>query len=84
LQEKLAAMTDRDIALLVKGREPEFAEKILANVSASRRARIREEGDILGAVPRRESDEAAREFLAWFRSAREGGHILFSDEDVVV
>ncbi|MDR0623620.1 MAG: flagellar motor switch protein FliG, partial [Treponema sp.] len=85
LQAKLAAMTDRDIALLVKGRKPEFAEKILANVSAPRRERIREEEDILGAVPKRESDGAAREFLAWFRLAREEGHILLlSDEDVVV
>jgi flagellar motor switch protein FliG len=85
LQEKLRTMPDRDIALLVKGRESEFTEKILANVSVQRRAQIREEGEILGAVPKGDCDRAAREFLAWFRLSREEGRILLlSDEDVVV
>jgi flagellar motor switch protein FliG len=85
LQEKLRTMPDRDIALLVKGRESGFTEKILSNVSAQRRARIREEGEILGAVPKGECDRAAREFLAWFRISREEGRILLvSDEDVLV
>jgi flagellar motor switch protein FliG len=85
LQEKLAALPDREIALLLKGRKPEFTEKILANVSAQRRARLREEGEILGAVPKRDCDEAARNFLAWFRQSREEGRILLlSDEDVIV
>jgi flagellar motor switch protein FliG len=85
LQEKLKSMKDRDIALLLKGRGPEFTEKLLANVSAQRRAQIREEGEILGAVSKRDCDEAAREFLSWFRLSREEGRILLlSDEDVVV
>ncbi|MDR0450046.1 MAG: flagellar motor switch protein FliG, partial [Treponema sp.] len=36
LQEKLRAMTDRDIALLLKGKEPGFTGKILSNLSAQR------------------------------------------------
>jgi flagellar motor switch protein FliG len=85
LQEKLRTMPDRDIALLVKDREPGFTEKILANMSAQRRARSRAEGEILGAVPNGDCDRAAREFLAWFRLSREEGHILLlSDEDVLV
>ncbi|MDR2133645.1 MAG: flagellar motor switch protein FliG [Treponema sp.] len=83
LREKLAAMSDRDIALLLKGRGEEFSGKILSNVSARRRGAIREEGEILGAAPKRDCDAAAREFLAWFRKAREeGGVLLSSDEDV--
>jgi flagellar motor switch protein FliG len=85
LREKLNAMSDRDIAVLLKGRESEFSEKILSNVSAARRALIREEGEILGAVPKRDCDAAAREFLTWFRLAREDGTIILSsDEDVFV
>jgi flagellar motor switch protein FliG len=85
LQEKLRTMSDRDIALLLKGRRTEFAEKILSNVSAQRRALVREEGEILGAVPKKDADDAAREFLAWFRQSREEGRILLmSDEDVLV
>lgn len=84
LQEKLKTMPDRDIALLLKGRGPEFTEKLLSNVSARRRARVREEGEILGAAPKRDCDQAARDFLAWFRQSREEGHILLiSDEDVI-
>ncbi|MDR1586729.1 MAG: flagellar motor switch protein FliG [Treponema sp.] len=85
LQEKLRTMSDRDIALLLKGRGKEFSGKILSNVSAQRRGAIRGEGEILGAAPKRDCDAAAREFLAWFRKAREdGGMLLLSDEDVFV
>ena len=83
IQEKLKTMTDYDIAVLIKGRSAEFSEKILSCVSAGRRKLIREESEILGAVPKRECDSAARDFLAWFRSARENGDIfLYTDEDV--
>jgi len=85
IQDKLSAMTDQDIALLLKGRGNEFCEKIMSCVSAGRRKVIREESEVLGAVPKRDSDSAARDFLTWFRNARENGDILlYSDEDVVV
>jgi flagellar motor switch protein FliG len=85
LQEKLRTMGNQDIALLLKGRGPEFTEKILTNVSAQRRALIREEGEILGGVLKKDCDEAARDFLAWFRLSREEGRILMiSDEDVII
>jgi len=85
IQEKLKTMTEYDIAILLKGRGKEFCEKILSCVSAGRRKLIREETEILGAVPKRECDAAARDFMAWFRFARENGDILLcSDEDVIV
>ena len=85
LQEKLSLMSDKDIAILLKGREKDFIEKILSNVSAGRRTLIREEGEILGAIPKRDCDEAAREFMDWFRQARENGSlVLADDEDVFV
>jgi flagellar motor switch protein FliG len=85
LQEKLRSMTDRDAALLLKGKTPEFIDKILSNVSSQRRAELLEEGRVMGAVPRREVDEATKSFLAWFRESREEGRILLiDDEDVIV
>ncbi|MCL2211230.1 MAG: flagellar motor switch protein FliG [Treponema sp.] len=85
IQEKLKTMTDYDIVVLLKGRKDDFYEKIMSCVSAGRRKTIREEDQITGAVPRRECDEAARNFLAWFRTARENGDILlYSDEDIIV
>jgi flagellar motor switch protein FliG len=85
LREKLKTMSNREIAILLKGRNPEFGEKILSNVSAGRRELIREESEILGAVPRRDCDDAARNFLGWFRLAREEGNmVLAGDDDVFV
>jgi flagellar motor switch protein FliG len=85
IQEKLRSMTDRDLALLLKGKTPEFAEKILSNISAQRRLVVQEEGRIMGAVPRRDVDDIAKSFLAWFRENREEGRILLiDDEDVIV
>jgi flagellar motor switch protein FliG len=85
VQEKLAAMDERDIALLLKGRSPEFTEKILSNVSVNRRALIMEESELMGPVPRIEVEAAARDFLAWFRLGREAGKILLrTDKDVIL
>jgi len=85
IQDKLSTMTDHDIAVLLKGRGDEFREKILSCISAGRRKVIREESEVLGAVPKRDCDSVAKEFLTWFRFARESGEILlYSDEDVVV
>jgi flagellar motor switch protein FliG len=85
IQEKLTTMPDRDIAILIKGRGQEFREKIMSCVSAGRRKLIREESEILGALPKRDCDAVAGEFLAWFRLARENGDIiLYSDKDVFI
>ena len=84
LAEKLKTMTDKAIAVLLKGRNEKFCSKILSNVSLKRRDLIREESDIMGAVPKRDCDEAAKDFIAWFRLAREKGSLLLtSDEDWV-
>jgi flagellar motor switch protein FliG len=83
IQDKLKMMTEREIAVLLKGRKEEFIEKILSCVSIGRRKLILEESEILGPVPKRDCDAAAKDFLSWFRRAREKGEIIFfSDEDV--
>ena len=85
LQEKLRSMSERDIALLLKGRSDAFIVKIMSNVSSNRRALIREENEILGVVSKQDAGKAAEDFLAWFRLSREEGRILLiNDEDVGV
>jgi len=85
IQEKLRSMNDRDIALLLRGRSDTFTMKIMNNLSSARATRVREEEEIMGAVPKIETEAAAREFLAWFRLNREEGRILMlSDEDVLI
>jgi len=85
IQDKLRTMEDREIALLLRDRSEAFSQKIFGNLSSARAARIREESEIMGPVPRIETEAAAREFMAWFRLNREEGRILMlSDEDVMV
>ncbi|MCL2271984.1 MAG: flagellar motor switch protein FliG [Treponema sp.] len=85
IQDKLSLMSEQEIAILLKGRDLEFREKILSCVSAGRRKLIREEFEILGAVPKCDCDAAAGDFLSWFRQARERGEIILnSDEDVFI
>ncbi len=85
LQEKLKTMSNKEIAVLLKGRGKNFRDKILSCVSAGRGNLIREEDEILGAIPKRDCDDAARKFLDWFRQARNEGTIIISnDEDVFI
>jgi flagellar motor switch protein FliG len=85
IQVKLRSLSDRDIALLLKGKTDGFVEKILSNVSAQRRIDIREEIRILGPVPRKDVEAVSQEFLNWFRLNREEGRILLiDDKDVIV
>jgi flagellar motor switch protein FliG len=84
IAEKLAVMSEKDIALLVRGRPDSFVEKILSNVSAGRRALVREEDEIMGAVLKSDTEVALKEFLQWFRDKREKGELLFLDDELVV
>ena len=80
LAGKLKRMTDRDIAVLLKGRGAEFRDKVLSNVSSGRRQLIHEESEIMGPVSRRECDEVANRFIAWFRQERAKGGIALSND----
>jgi flagellar motor switch protein FliG len=80
LQEKLRTMTNRDIALLLKGQERDFTEKLLSNVSGERRQSIREEWEIMGPVSRRDVDKAVRNFLDWLWAL--GPQVLQTTKDV--
>jgi flagellar motor switch protein FliG len=81
IEEKLRAMSDKEIALLLRKRSPEFTEKILSNLSSARRASVREEDALLGPVPKKDADAAAKAFLAWYREGRETGKIAALDGD---
>jgi flagellar motor switch protein FliG len=85
LEEKLRTMSEKEIVFLLKGHRQVFINKILSNVSAPRRALIREEAEIIGSVSRFEADIVASDFLNWFRRGREKGEIVLNDdEDVIV
>jgi flagellar motor switch protein FliG len=99
LQKKLASMENREIVLLLKSKAVQadagktagtaekrtaFREKILSNLSQARRNDVLEEEEIAGPVHRRDVEETATAFLAWFRKSREDGTILmFNDNDII-
>jgi flagellar motor switch protein FliG len=84
VQNHLRSLSDKDIALLLKGKSAEFTEKILSNLSSHRRAIVKEEIEIMGPVAKRDVDAADKAFLTWFRNGREEGRIVLIDDDVVV
>ena len=84
MQKALRDFQDRDIALVLKGREDSFKAKILGCVSANRRSMILDEYAILGPVRREDADEAGREFLAYLKRAWEDGDIALEGDDDLV
>jgi len=84
LQDALRDFKERDIALLLKGRDDGFKEKVLRNVSQNRRSIIADEYSVLGAVRREDADEAAREFLGYLKRAWDDGELALEGEDDLV
>jgi flagellar motor switch protein FliG len=84
LQKALRDFQDKDIALVLKGRDDPFKKKLLSNMSANRRTMILDEYAILGPVRREDADEAAREFLGYLKRAWEDGDISLEGEDEMV
>jgi flagellar motor switch protein FliG len=84
LQKALRDFQDKDIALVLKGRDDAFKKKILGNMSANRRTMILDEYAILGPVRREDADEAAREFLGYLKRAWEDGELSLEGDDEMV
>ncbi len=84
LQKALRDFQDRDIALVLKGREDSFKKKLLSNMSANRRNLILDEYSMLGPVRREDADAAAKEFLGYLKRAWEAGEIALDGDDELV
>lgn len=84
VQKRLRDLSEREIALVLKGKSSEFRDKIFQNVSQTRRLIIQEEYEILGAQRREDVEKGTRDFLAWFKQRWEDGELsLEGDEDLV-
>ena len=87
---RLAEFDDLETRLMLErfcsGKEHEMGERLKAldREGFLRRAVIREEGEFLGAVPKRDVDAVTSSFLGWFRQGREEGRILLIDDDDVI
>jgi len=81
LQKILLGMTEKDIALLLKGQTEEIRDRINGALSSRRRLLVADEGDIMGLVPRSEADAAVRDFLENLRKGEEEGTFIIIREE---
>jgi flagellar motor switch protein FliG len=76
LANVLASYSDRDLALVLKGKEEEVRRKVLENLSERRRQIVAEEYRFLGPVPRREVSEATGRLLSDLRRMESEGTLI--------
>ncbi len=85
LQKVLHTMENRQIALILKGKSPEIRRKVLTNVSENRALQIGDDYQHLGPQPKRDVDEATRDFITHLRQLEQDGKIVvMRDEDVYI
>lgn len=81
LQRLLEAIDDLDLAVLLKGLSPERGERILANVSSGRRARLIDERRNLGPMRKRDVQRVADDIVELMqRMARDGSIVMSAGE----
>ena len=86
IQERLRDMDDKTVCHLIAGKSDDFRVKILSNVSAGRRAEIREQEEILKPFRRAECEAVTSQFFAVLRRAYEEGKLIIDgrNDDVYV
>ena len=81
LQHLLEEIDDLDLAVLLKGLSPERGERILANVSSGRRARLIDERRNLGPMRKRDVQRVADDIVELMqRMARDGSIVMSAGE----
>lgn len=81
IQNKLHDMEDKDIAILIRGKNAKFRAKILANLSKRRGEVILEEEQINDFVLKSESERITSQFYADLRRAWEMGKLHVKGRD---
>lgn len=84
MQKGLRDMTEREIALLLKGKSQSFRDKVLENVSQGKKTIVLEEYDIMGTVRRDEADKATRSFMEYFKRRWESGDLILEGDDDLI
>ncbi len=81
MQNKLHDMEDKDIAVLIRGKNTEFRKKILANLSKRRAETVLEEEQLNDFVLKSESERITSQFYADLRRAWEMGKLHVKGRD---
>jgi flagellar motor switch protein FliG len=81
LEQILRDFEDRELALILKGKEEAIKERVLQNVSSRRRELIKEEYEALGEVLRGDVDKQTLEFMNYVKNGVDNGEIILLDRD---
>ncbi|MBQ3687247.1 MAG: flagellar motor switch protein FliG [Treponema sp.] len=81
LQNKLHDMDDKTIAILIKGKKPDFREKILSNLSKRRAESVLDEESLTEYLLKSESERVTSQFFADLRRAWEAGELHVKGRD---
>ena len=81
IQNYLHDMEDRDIAILIYGKNEPFREKILSNVSKNRRRVILDEESMIQHLTKSDSEKMTSSFYSVLRRAWENGDLRVSGRD---
>lgn len=81
IQNYLHDMEDRDIAVLIYGKNDAFREKILSNVSKNRRRVILDEESMVHHLTKSDSEKMTSSFYSVLRRAWENGNLRVSGRD---
>ena len=81
IQNYLHDMEDRDIAILIYGKNDAFREKILSNVSKNRRRVILDEESMVHHLTKSDSEKMTSSFYSVLRRAWENGDLRVAGRD---
>lgn len=81
LQKHLASTDENDIAYLIAGKENDFRNKILKNLSENRRKSVLETENILKPMRKSDCEKATSKFFSAMRRAYEDGKLYIKGRD---
>jgi flagellar motor switch protein FliG len=81
LQLVLQDYSEKSLARLLRGKDEEIRDRLLASLSSRRRQFVEEESLLLGPIRRSEAEEATREFLEDLRKREERGDLVIMREE---
>lgn len=81
VQQELRNLTEVDIAYLIAGKDNDFCEKILSNISAGRRNEVRAQSEILKPMRKSDVDRITNLFVARLRNEFETGNLIIKDRN---
>ena len=81
VQIELRNLSDQEIAYLIAGKNEDFCEKILSNISAGRRSEVRSQSEILKPMRKSDVERITTQFVARLRNEFEEGNLIIRNRN---